>query len=146
MLLPGQGRGLKGTPPLSPLPPPPLPAQVRFSWATCNPSLDACAVPVKWECEEEGGQQQRALSTSGAEAQAAPVLVSSGSGRCRLLLPSCSELKLKFGPSLLLEGVFLGVLFRTLAARGLAEGALTDSVGRLSQKVRSLFHASHLLI
>ena len=77
--LPAWGRlegaaGLKGNtaPPL-----PPLRAQVRFSWATCNPILDARAVPVKWECEEEGGQQQLNFGNSSAKA----VLASSGAGR-----------------------------------------------------------------
>lgn len=30
-----------------------FPALVRFSWGTCTPLLDA-AVPVRWECEQDG--------------------------------------------------------------------------------------------
>lgn len=54
-----------------------FPSLVRFSWSTCNPILDARAVPVKWECEEEGGQQQLNFGNSGARAP----LASSGAGR-----------------------------------------------------------------
>lgn len=43
--------------------PPPTPSP---SWSTCNPILEAKAVPVRWECEDQGGGGQARLSFGGS--------------------------------------------------------------------------------
>lgn len=57
-----------------------FPSLVRFSWSTCDPLLEKHAVPVKWECDEDGDASQQTLNFGGARGGPA-AQASTGAGR-----------------------------------------------------------------